>query len=77
MKKTKITNVVNSCDFEVLAKKEKAGGFFETVTSKKSNKSLNFFYLGKKNNWKNLLDPQIEEKLRKVFRTEMKELEYI
>ena len=77
IEKKKITNAVNSCDFEILAKKEKAEGFIETVTSKESNKNLNFFYLGKKNNWKNLLDPQIEKKVRNAFMTEMKELEYI
>jgi len=38
---------------------------------------LKFFNLGKKNNWKNLLDPDIEKKTREVFLQEMKELEYI
>ena len=33
--------------------------------------------LGEKNNWKNLLDPKIEKKLKKVFHEEMKELGYI
>tara|TARA_B100001765_G_C19162928_1_gene188760 strand:- start:59 stop:202 length:144 start_codon:yes stop_codon:yes gene_type:complete len=33
--------------------------------------------LGKENKWENLLDPEIEEKLRKVFSKEMKELKYI
>ena len=40
-------------------------------------KKINFFYLGKKNNWKNLLDPKIERKIRETFRKEMKELNYI
>ena len=44
---------------------------------KKKGKKLNFFYLGKKNNWKNLLNPKIEKKIRKEFEKQMKELGYI
>ena len=73
----KILNVVNSCAFEKLVKRENADGFIESSTSKKSNKKLNFFYLGKKNNWENLLDSKIEKKLRVKFSKEMKELGYI
>ena len=73
----KILNAVNSCSFEKLVEREKKDGFFEAIASKKNNKKLNFFYLGKKNNWKNLLDPKIEKKIRKVFPKEMKELGYI
>ena len=35
------------------------------------------FHTFKKNNWKNLLDPKIEKKIRKAFSKEMKELGYI
>jgi len=31
----------------------------------------------KKNNWENLLDKEIEKKLKKTFYNEMKELNYI
>ena len=68
----KIINTVNSCSFEKLVEKEKNEGFDEAVSSKKK-----FFYLGKKNNWQNLLDPEMEQKTREVFQKEMKELEYI
>ena len=77
IEKKRITNAVKSCDFEILAKREKNEGFIESISSKKDNKRLNFFYLGKKNNWKNLLDPKIEERVREAFMDEMKELEYI
>jgi len=33
--------------------------------------------LGKKNNWENLLNQEVEKKIRKVFHDEMKELSYI
>ena len=68
----KIINTVNSCSFETLAEKEKTEGFDEAVNPKKK-----FFYLGKKNNWKNLLDSEIEKKIRNAFSKEMKELGYI
>ncbi len=72
----KIINTVDSCSFEKLAEKEKTEGFFESVPSKGNLKKLNFFYLGKKNDWKKLLDTKIEEKIRFKFNKEMKELGY-
>ena len=73
----RIINTVNSCQFDVLAKKEKIEGFSESVTSKKDTEKINFFYLGEKNNWKNLLDPKIEKKIKELFLNEMTELGYI
>jgi len=73
----RIKNTVNSCDFDVLVKKEMMEGFNESVVSKKDDKKINFFHLGRKNNWKDLLDPKIEKKIREVFLKEMKELGYI
>ena len=75
--KQKITNSVKNCSFEKLAEMEKKEGFFESAISKKNLKKLNFFYLGKKNNWKKLLNPKIEQKIRKSFQKEMEELGYI
>ena len=73
----KIQNTIESCSFESLSKKEQEEGFLEAAVSKKNNKNLKFFYLGKKNNWKNLLNSEVEEKIRKAFQKEMKELGYI
>ena len=73
----KIINTVDSCSFEKLAEKEKTEGFSEAITSKNKLKKLNFFYLGKKNNWQNLLNPEVEQKTREAFQKEMKELGYI
>ena len=67
----KILNTVNSCEFKTLVKMENDKGFNEAIGSKK------FFYLGKKNNWKNILDPKIEQKIKKSFFKEMKELGYL
>ena len=73
----KIINTINNCSFEKLAEKEKTEGFFESVTSKKNQEKMNFFYLCKKNNWKKLLNPKVEKKIRETFKREMKELGYI
>ena len=56
---------------------EKSGGFIEERFSNKSKKRIIFFNLGKKNNWKKLLNSKMAEKIRVVFSKEMKELEYI
>ncbi len=36
-----------------------------------------FFYLGQENNWQNLLNPEIEKKIRTAFDSEMRQLNYI
>ena len=77
MTKKKIINTINSCRFDVLSNKEKKEGFIESAAHKESGKKLKFFNLGKENNWKNLLEPEIEEKIRVKFNKEMKDLEYI
>jgi len=73
----KISKTVESCNFENLRKMEKNEGFFEAAYSEKINKKVNFFHLGRKNNWKNLLDQEMEKKIREEFHNEMKELKYI
>ena len=73
----KISNTIDNCSFDKLAELEKKRDFMEAVPLNKDNKKLKFFYLGKKNNWKNLLDPQIVNKTEKKFKDEMKELKYI
>ena len=49
----------------------------DTCNLKKNQEKMNFFYLGKKNNWKKLLNPKVEKKIRETFKREMKELGYI
>ena len=73
----KILNTIESCNFDKLKKSEEKEGFIEAVDSKNKDKKLSFFNLGKKNNWKNLLDPKIEKKIQNIFGKTMKELNYI
>tara|TARA_B110000014_G_C20023005_1_gene530861 strand:- start:104 stop:955 length:852 start_codon:yes stop_codon:yes gene_type:complete len=73
----KILKTVESCNFKNLRKMEESEGFQEAAYSEKLKRKVNFFNLGQKNNWKNLLDPKIEKKIRMTFEKEMKELNYI
>ena len=70
----KILNTVNNCQFDKLAELEKKEGFSESVPSKNDDQKLKFFYLGKKNNWKKLLDTKIENRIRDEFLNEMNEI---
>ena len=66
----KIINSINVTQFDNLKKNEDKYGFNMGQKNK-------FFYLGKKNDWKNLLDPGIGDKINLQFKSEMEELGYI
>ena len=66
----KIINSINVTQFDNLKKNEDKYGFNMGQKNK-------FFYLGKKNDWKNLLDPGIGDKINLQFKSEMNELGYI
>ena len=72
----KIKKIIQSCNFDILKKKEAKEGFFEAPVLE-NNKKIVFFNLGKNNNWKKILDKVTEEKIRKKFSKEMKELGYM
>ena len=73
----KILKTIKSCNFENLREMEIKQGFDESAYSEKLEKKVNFFHLGKENNWKKLLRPEMEKKIRTIFNNEMKELNYI
>ena len=75
--KTKIQTAIRTTNFNVLKKKEEKYGFSEAVFSRKNNKRIRFFNLGKKNSWENLLDSTIEKKIKKTFGLQMKKLGYL
>ena len=64
----KISKTVESCKFENLRNMEKKLGFDEAAYSEKKNKKVQFFHLGKKNDWKNLLNKEMEKKIREIHR---------
>ena len=56
---------------------EKNEGFQESATSSKTMKKIKFFNLGKKNDWKTLLDKKLIKKIESCFKNEMSELGYL
>jgi len=75
--KVKFKNVIDTTSFERMKASEKEDKFFENKINKKTGKKVSFFNLGKKNDWKKMLDPKIKEKIENVFKEEMKELGYL
>jgi hypothetical protein len=73
----KLDNVIKSTQFNNMKRLEKEIGFKESVIDKKTNKKIPFFNLGPSNNWKNILDPNLANKIEKAFSKEMEELGYL
>ena len=69
-------NAVNSTSFVNLKNKELNEGFEENFISKKGKK-INFFNLGFKNKWQNLLPNEMISKINDLLEKELKELDYI
>ena len=74
--KNQILKAIDKCNFSKLQKLETERGFEESVSDKDGNVKK-FFYLGPKNNWKNILNPKITSEIEKLFEKEMRELDYI
>ena len=72
----KLNNAIESTSFENMQLLEKKYGFEEAAIDKNNNK-INFFHLGKKNRWEDILDKNIRKKIEKSFKKEMKELGYL
>ena len=75
LNKDKIINSIKTTKFEILQKKEEESGFMENI-SLNHNKKINFFYLGSKNNWKNVLSKEMKIKTNKLFQNDLKFLKY-
>ena len=77
IEKEKIRKCLNSTSFEILSQMEKKQGFVESEVSYKTKQKVKFFNLGKKNNWKELLDHKTIIKIDNAFKNEMRELNYL
>ena len=73
--KIKLKNALNSTTFEKLKRREKKHGFSEAV-SFTSNKKVQFFNLGPQNNWKKILNKDLEKKISELYEQNLKELLY-
>ena len=67
---------IQSCDFERLKKLEIIEGFNESPISKKDNSRINFFKLGKENDYKKLLTEELISTMNLKFKNEIKKFNY-
>ena len=74
---TKLNKTIKTTEFENMKKKEENETFYEAVIDSKTGKRKNFFNLGPKNNWRELLDEKNKDKIEKNFEKEMLELGYL
>ena len=72
----KLKNAINSTSFEKLKKEESEKGFSEAILSKQKKKKIPFFYLGPENDWRKILDQDIQKKIFENFKVNLKELSY-
>jgi hypothetical protein len=75
--KNKAKKAIYSSSFDNLKNIENNKGFSESVLSKMGTKKISFFYLGPKNNWKNIFDENYQNKLNLAFKANLKELNYL
>ena len=73
----KIEKAIKVVSFENLKKLEQKEIFKESIKDKKTGQLKKFFYLGPKNDWRNILNKNISDEISKRFELEMKELGYI
>ena len=72
----KAKKAIRNCDFEKLKELEKKKGFAESIIKKGSDEKIPFFNLGKDNNYKNLLDSKLLNKMNELFQTELVKYNY-
>ena len=72
----KINNCIKTTNFEILKHKEKKEGFPENVYSQKTKKKIDFFHLGSKNKWREIVPKEFHEKINNIFKEDLKKLKY-
>ena len=74
--KTKMSQSIDSCSFDKLEKLEKDSGFNEAMENKSNKKKIKFFNLGKDNNYKKLLKPQLIEEITDLYKYQLVKFNY-
>jgi hypothetical protein len=74
--KVKLKKCIISTQFDKLQNLEKKYGFDESLKDNQNRKNK-FFNLGKQNNWENILDKEIKNKIEQSCKDEMFELGYL
>jgi len=71
-----VAKAIESCNFEKLKDQEEKDGFKEAAEDLNGGVKK-FFFMGPKNNWKNLLDKNTVQNIENAFRNEMIDLGYL
>ena len=72
----KAKKVIQSCQFEKMKKMEREKGFAESVKKKIEDKKIDFFHLGPKNNYKELLNKDIILEMNSIYKDELTKFKY-
>ena len=75
--KVKLQKCVINCGFSNLQNMEKKEGFNESMIDKKTGNKIAFFNLGKKNNYKEILEENMINEINSCFNNELKKFKYI
>ena len=76
-RESQVDKAIKNSSFTRLKEMEEKYGFSEASTNEKTGERNKFFYLGPKNDWKNILDKKIIDDIKKKFEPEMRELGYL
>ena len=74
--KEKAKRVISNCDFKKLQKLEEENGFPEAMTKKNLREKIKFFNLGKRNNYKKILEEDLINKMNNLFQEELIKYKY-
>jgi len=72
-----LNKIIDNSSFENLKRLENEGNFDENLINKKTGEIKTFFYMGKKNDWKTILNQDSRNSIEKKFKNEMIELGYL
>jgi len=72
-----IDQIIKDTEFENLKSLEKKGHFLEAAVNTKTKNKATFFNLGQKNDYRKLLDKEIQFEIEKKFKNTMKKLNYL
>ena len=67
---------ISSCEFEKLKKLENKNGFSEAMVDKKTKKKISFFNLGRKNDYKRLLQTNLIDEMSSLYNQQIKKFNY-
>ena len=72
-----IDQIIKDTEFENLKSLEKKGFFLENAVNTKTKNKTTFFNLGSKNDYRKILDKEIQFEIEKKFKDTMKKLNYL